>query len=58
MNRRSPYGERLFKENSITGEPIISIHALRTGSDLMLPFFLFGIYEFQSTLPARGATQA
>ena len=37
---------------------IISIHAPRTGSDLLAP--LNGVLDdvFQSTLPARGATRA
>ena len=35
----------------------ISIHAPRTGSDVSIPIPIFLHSEFQSTLPARGATQ-
>ena len=37
--------------------PRISIHAPRTGSDLLNPFNIAKQVKFQSTLPARGATQ-
>ena len=36
--------------------PSISIHAPRTGSDVTLCRVRIGLYPFQSTLPARGAT--
>ena len=35
---------------------LISIHAPRTGSDVTLCRVRIGLYPFQSTLPARGAT--
>ena len=35
---------------------LISIHAPRTGSDEIREIWLGGLVEFQSTLPARGAT--
>ena len=34
----------------------ISIHAPREGSDRELPVLVQGFRQFQSTLPARGAT--
>ena len=36
---------------------LISIHAPRTGSDMVVPSFCRGCPAFQSTLPARGATR-
>ena len=36
--------------------PLISIHAPRTGSDFALMVCNTGLSKFQSTLPARGAT--
>ena len=36
----------------------ISIHTPREGSDLRNPSILFNAIQFQSTLPARGATGA
>ena len=35
----------------------ISIHAPREGGDAMLPYGQWGQWLFQSTPPARGATQ-
>ena len=37
---------------------VISIHAPRTGSDTGIDFSAAGLKAFQSTLPARGATDA
>ena len=55
FNPRSPHGERHHKDGRTTGR-LISIHAPRTGSDLA-EFDLQALYQqFQSTLPARGAT--
>ncbi len=34
----------------------ISIHAPRAGSDKLFPDANYTVYEFQSTLPVRGAT--
>ena len=58
FNPRSPHGERLrqlldFRDVVL----IISIHAPRTGSDVPSCFALIKLVEFQSTLPARGATR-
>ena len=56
FNPRSPHGERLFRVEEPRLHGQISIHAPRTGSDCRRD----GIYragrQFQSTLPARGAT--
>ena len=50
FNPRSPHGERR------DGRAAISIHAPRTGSDVRLLDFVIHVRQFQSTLPARGAT--
>ena len=42
---------------ALTIPKIISIHAPRTGSDLKWTALKGLITEFQSTLPARGATR-
>ena len=55
FNPRSPHGERL--DNRQGGQmQMISIHAPRTGSDKMADEWKEWAEEFQSTLPARGAT--
>ena len=57
FNPRSPHGERPVQGGLTDTQVVISIHAPRTGSDdadSLNP----GDVEFQSTLPARGATQA
>ena len=41
---------------SLCARPCISIHAPRTGSDRVLLDACDPIHQFQSTLPARGAT--
>ena len=55
FNPRSPHGERRrgFSEH---WREIISIHAPRTGSDVFDEGMRIVGVEFQSTLPARGAT--
>ena len=55
FNPRSPHGERLQAlVFPVIG--IISIHAPRTGSDALQEIKAILLEEFQSTLPARGAT--
>ena len=44
------------QKNVLHGVPYISIHAPREGSDLDILTVSANPYEFQSTLPARGAT--
>src|SRR5665213_1044406 len=57
FNPRSPRGERL--EIGMCERPVdrVSIHAPRAGSDLGTIVFLTLNGVFQSTLPARGATE-
>ncbi len=56
FNPRSPHGERqCWFERSVRGRQI-SIHAPRTGSDLVVYVTGLTACVFQSTLPARGAT--
>ena len=57
FNPRSPHGERPRgnRRENLTGG--ISIHAPRTGSDGCLYCKVPAKWLFQSTLPARGATQ-
>ena len=55
FNPRSPRGERLAVDFLHHLAGLISIHAPREGSDLMLVIFRV-LQRFQSTLPARGAT--
>ena len=56
FNPRSPRGERreLHRQRRVR---LISIHAPRVGSDLPLPSVSMPSIQFQSTLPAWGATQ-
>ena len=79
FNPRSPHGERQFVKGATVRAMFISIHAPRTGSDVVLATNLRNlkfisihaprtgsdderggiageVAEFQSTLPARGAT--
>jgi len=56
FNPRPPHGERLIARLIITRRHIISIHAPRTGSDRTSPKILLSQQRFQSTPPARGAT--
>ena len=59
FNPRSPHGERLVRRQPLRRVLRISIHAPRTGSDGQ---YLRTSYRpeqrFQSTLPARGATDS
>ena len=55
FNPRSPRGERL-RARGIHFFVVISIHAPRVGSDDSFNRPFFAIKEFQSTLPAWGAT--
>ena len=56
FNPRSPHGERPAERQRQDDIDAISIHAPRTGSDL-LELLKTAVYQsFQSTLPARGAT--
>ena len=57
FNPRSPHGERRFPLLIVQSKDSISIHAPRTGSDFWL-FQTLHEQSFQSTLPARGATDA
>ena len=57
FNPRSPHGERRGILSSPTDERRISIHAPRTGSDLIFSEQTVMDALFQSTLPARGATR-
>ncbi len=56
FNPRSPHGERqtVLMQRRVVFE--ISIHAPRTGSDIRCYPHTPLIWQFQSTLPARGAT--
>ena len=56
FNPRSPHGERRSIVNTLLSYNAISIHAPRTGSDQKRPRVRFSPCQFQSTLPARGAT--
>ena len=56
FNPRSPHGERLVRDGLRGSVGAISIHAPRTGSDLPLLRQARRARRFQSTLPARGAT--
>ena len=56
FNPRSPHGERLAARLRPADRTGISIHAPRTGSDVVLAVSCNVFLRFQSTLPARGAT--
>ena len=56
FNPRSPHGERLVRRQPLCRVLGISIHAPRTGSDIISRQTIFVASRFQSTLPARGAT--
>ena len=56
FNPRSPHGERREPFCVWVGNGSISIHAPRTGSDKQKTREFCKSVEFQSTLPARGAT--
>ena len=56
FNPRSPHGERPKAERRMRQERKISIHAPRTGSDISFAARIVSVSKFQSTLPARGAT--
>ena len=56
FNPRSPHGERLQSIWHTAGSFHISIHAPRTGSDQLYELGMLSPTQFQSTLPARGAT--
>ena len=56
FNPRSPHGERLDSLADSSLQVAISIHAPRTGSDCTFGNAGYVWMEFQSTLPARGAT--
>ena len=58
FNPRSPHGERHYLNSLIVGSNAISIHAPRTGSDSTWGRGPSDSTSFQSTLPARGATQS
>ena len=58
FNPRSPHGERLPARLNGGKQAGISIHAPRTGSDVVVKVPICRAAEFQSTLPARGATSA
>ncbi len=58
FNPRSPHGERREGRAPLRNAGRISIHAPRTGSDKTSPEPSLHTKEFQSTLPARGATLA
>ena len=57
FNPRSPHGERQTAEEVAEMDFTISIHAPRTGSDAPFAAINPPTIGFQSTLPARGATQ-
>ena len=57
FNPRSPHGERRKVLANWDNDLIISIHAPRTGSDNTKKHFEEDNTIFQSTLPARGATE-
>ena len=56
FNPRSPHGERQSAGADGAGRLQISIHAPRTGSDNSGGHGFLSRWQFQSTLPARGAT--
>ena len=56
FNPRSPHGERPARHRGHRAEQDISIHAPRTGSDVGGFEVIKWEAQFQSTLPARGAT--
>ncbi len=56
FNPRSPHGERRGAAQSCVPQRKISIHAPRTGSDVVQLKVVYRREKFQSTLPARGAT--
>ena len=56
FNPRSPRGERRSGLDVIKVSVLISIHAPREGSDRQIHYQGRMYQEFQSTLPARGAT--
>ena len=56
FNPRSPHGERLESARRNEDAGNISIHAPRTGSDMLSFSVAASPKQFQSTLPARGAT--
>ena len=56
FNPRSPHGERQLQDEIVTVVFSISIHAPRTGSDTPTERRIIWVWQFQSTLPARGAT--
>ena len=56
FNPRSPQGERLDSLPTLSAQFIISIHAPRRGSDINSNEDVLAIFQFQSTLPAGGAT--
>ena len=56
FNPRSPHGERPPVNSQPQIFMDISIHAPRTGSDRLVDIMADVIKQFQSTLPARGAT--
>ena len=58
FNPRSPHGERRLFSIVFVGISGISIHAPRTGSDALILLGLLVEVLFQSTLPARGATNS
>ena len=57
FNPRSPHGERPMTRSPGISLESISIHAPRTGSDRSGCWISRAKEPFQSTLPARGATQ-
>ena len=58
FNPHSPRGERHLLENGIVKKAGISIHTPREGSDDSHSFMPSARLLFQSTLPARGATDS
>ena len=56
FNPRSPHGERRQARREEARRRKISIHAPRTGSDADAALRMAAAMQFQSTLPARGAT--
>ena len=56
FNPRSPHGERQHVFRVIGNAERISTHAPRTGSDTIVTPAAAAQYQFQPTLPARGAT--
>ena len=57
FNPRSPHGERREDLSTFDIYSRISIHAPRTGSDEQAKAAYDALIQFQSTLPARGATE-